>query len=57
MKNPFYMFNLLRLILFPITESIFSKRYFKGKNGIFKLKQFIVKMKNKNKKDKEKSTK
>lgn len=53
------MFNLLRLILFPITESIFSKRYFKGKNGIFKLKQFIVKMKNKNKKDKdkEKSTK
>lgn len=49
--NPFYKFNLLRLILFPVTESIFSKRYFNGKNGVLKLKKFIVKIKNKNKKE------
>ena len=49
--NPFYKFNLLRLILFPVTETIFSKRYFNGKNGVLKLKKFIVKMKiNKKKK-------
>lgn len=52
--NPFYKFNLLRLILFPVTESIFSKRYLNGKNGVFKLKKFIVKLKNKTKNDKEK---
>lgn len=53
--QPFYKFNLLRLILFPVTESIFSKRYFKGKNGVFKFKKLIVKIMSKNKNDKAKA--